>query len=125
MEPHQLSRVISPPKRGMTLTFTDRAAPALAGIPAVVVEVWPPFRSGASLVTLEYAQPVKLGHEFITQIEAFVSELEPPTVPPPLASGQQPRAGRLVRAAGRRWRATRRRVSTRARSCLHKFGLVT
>ena len=66
------------PAVGMRLTFASTACAELAGIPAEVVYVWPRFRSGEYLVTLEYAEPVKLGKALIRHIDAFVSELEPP-----------------------------------------------
>ncbi len=69
------------PMRGMTLAFTPEASAELAHIPACVIYVWPRFRSGAYLVTLEYAQPVKLGNERIRQIDAFISELAPISSP--------------------------------------------
>jgi hypothetical protein len=62
----------------MRLTFTSAACAELAGIPAEVTYIWPRFRSGDYLVTLEYAKPVKLGKALIRHIDAFVSELEPP-----------------------------------------------
>ncbi len=64
------------PAVSMRLTFTAAACPELAGIPAEVTYVWPRFRSGEYLVTLEYQEPVKLGKVFIRHIDAFVSELE-------------------------------------------------
>ena len=64
------------PAPGMTLAFKTSVSSDLAGIPAHVVYVWPRFRSGNYLVTLEYPRPVKLGKEFITGIDAFASELE-------------------------------------------------
>ena len=63
------------PVIGMTLTFKAEAAESLAGVPAHVVDIWPRFRSGDYLVTLEYAQPVKVGNELVRHIDAFVSEL--------------------------------------------------
>ncbi len=77
-------RVVKP-KVGMTLAFRG-AGGSLAGIPATVVYVWPRFRSGAYLVTLEYAQPVPYGQQFIRHIDAFVDELE---VPRTAQSGEQ------------------------------------
>ena len=67
------------PAVGMRLTFVAAACAELAGIPAEVTYVWPRFRSGDYLVTLEYAEPVKLGKALIRHIDAFVSELEPLT----------------------------------------------
>ena len=66
------------PAVGMRLTFVAAACAELAGIPAEVTYIWPRFRSGDYLVTLEYAEPVKLGKALIRHIDAFVSELEPP-----------------------------------------------
>ncbi len=63
------------PVAGMTVTFKDTADAALAGIPATVIEVWPRFRSGDFLVTLEFARPVKVGKEMVRHIDAFMSEL--------------------------------------------------
>ena len=65
------------PAVGMRLTFASTACAELAGIPAEVTYIWPRFRSGDYLVTLEYAQPVKLGKTLIRHIDVFVSELEP------------------------------------------------
>ena len=66
------------PAVGMTVAFTAEASAELADIPARVIAVWPRFRSGAYLVTLEYAQPIAWHHEVIQQIEAFMSELYQP-----------------------------------------------
>ncbi len=60
---------------GAHCTFAESTAETLADTSGTVVEVWPRFRSGDYLVTLEYAQPVKRGKELIRHIEAFVSEL--------------------------------------------------
>jgi len=67
----------------MTLAFKPAASETLADIPARVVEIWPRFRSGDYLVTLEYAQPVKCGRDFIRHIDAFFSELYQPRVDAP------------------------------------------
>lgn len=64
------------PTVGMTVTFKSESSPTLAGIPAHVSYVWPRFRSGDYLVTLEYAEPVKFRNTLIRHIDAFVSELE-------------------------------------------------
>lgn len=64
------------PRLGMTLAFKAGASESLAEIPATVVYVWPRFRSGDYLVTLQYPEPVRLEHKFITQIDAFLSELQ-------------------------------------------------
>ena len=61
---------------GTTLTFKATAEASLAGVPATVVDVWPRFRSGDYLVTLEYAQPVKVGNELVRRIDAFMCELD-------------------------------------------------
>ena len=73
----QGSGCMKKPAVGTRLTFAAAACAELAGIPAEVVYVWPRFRSGEYLVTLEYAEPVKLGKALIRHIDAFVSELEP------------------------------------------------
>lgn len=64
------------PVVGMTMTFKDSAETSLAGVPATVVDIWPRFRSGDYLVTLEYAQPVKVGKELVRRIDAFLCELD-------------------------------------------------
>ncbi len=66
------------PTKGMQLTFAANASAELAGIPAEVVDIWPRFRSGDYLVTLEYSEPVRLGKDIVRRIDAFVSELEVP-----------------------------------------------
>ncbi len=66
------------PAIGMTLAFKDVASEPLAHIPARVIYIWPRFRSGDYLVTLEYAAPMKLQSVFIRHIDAFVSELYQP-----------------------------------------------
>ena len=65
------------PKLGMTLAFQPTPAEPLAGIPAQVISIWPRFRSGDYLVTLEYAQLVKTKEGLIGHIDAFLSELCP------------------------------------------------
>jgi hypothetical protein len=65
------------PTVGMMLAFKDHPSQPLAGIPAKVIYVWPRFRTGDYLVTLEYEQPVKFKNELIIHIDAFASELEP------------------------------------------------
>jgi hypothetical protein len=62
----------------MTLAFQPRASEPLADIPAQVIEVWPRFRSGDYLVTLEYANPITCKNETVKRIEAFRSELYQP-----------------------------------------------
>jgi hypothetical protein len=63
----------------MLLAFKGTAGVPLADIPARVIYVWPRFKSGDYLVTLEYRRPMKWGSEYITTIDAFVSELYEPT----------------------------------------------
>ncbi len=63
------------PTSGMTVTFTPDAEPDLAGMKATIVDVWPRCRSGDYLVTLEYAEPLLHGNDFVYQMEAFISEL--------------------------------------------------
>ena len=65
------------PKLGMALAFDATPTEPLAGIPARVIYIWPRFRSGDYLVTLEYAQPVKTKEGLIGHIDAFLSELCP------------------------------------------------
>src|ERR687886_1127125 len=77
-EKSMLQLLPSKPAGGMTLAFTPAASADLAHIPARVIAVWPRFRSGDYLVTLEFAQPIAWHHEVIQQIEAFMSELYQP-----------------------------------------------
>ncbi len=79
------------PKLGMILAFQPTPAEPLAGIPAQVIYIWPRFRSGDYLVTLEYPKPVKTKEGLIGHIDAFLSELCP-AVP-----------GRQARLAGTAW----------------------
>lgn len=65
------------PMVGMILAFKNHPSHPLAAIPARVIYVWPRFRSGDYLVTLEYERPIKFKHEFITHIDALMSELQP------------------------------------------------
>ncbi len=65
-------------KVGMTLAFRPTASKVLAGIPAHVINVWPPFHSGDYLVTLEFEKPVRYGKDLIRHIDAFASELYQP-----------------------------------------------
>lgn len=64
------------PKVGMVLTFKAEACTCLVGIPGHIIHVWPRFRSGDYLVTLEYAQPIWFGKQFVEHMDAFLSELE-------------------------------------------------
>ncbi len=73
------------PATGMTLAFKPTASSALADVPARVVYVWPRFRSGDYLVTLEYGQPMRYRNELVTHIDAFVSELYQPNEHPAYA----------------------------------------
>ncbi len=71
------------PRLGMVLAFSGQRGTAVGGlvdVPARVVYIWPRFRSGDYLVTLEYAQPVRNGKAYLRQIDAFVSELYQPAV---------------------------------------------
>ena len=63
------------PKLGMALAFDATPTEPLAGIPARVIYIWPRFRSGDYLVTLEYPQPVKTAEGVIAHIDACMSEL--------------------------------------------------
>jgi hypothetical protein len=63
------------PALGMRMAFTAAAEPALADLPATVVAVWPRFRSGDYLVTLEYPSPIKVGKEVVRHLDALMSEL--------------------------------------------------
>ena len=65
------------PRLGMTLAFPATPAEPLAGIAGRVVYIWPRFRSGDYLVTLEYPEPVKTKEGLIAHIDAFMSELCP------------------------------------------------
>ena len=73
------------PKLGMRLAFRPGTEDALSGIPANIVHIWPRFPSGDYLVTLEFAQPVKVRNVFLRQIDAFLSELyQPQPATPPV-----------------------------------------
>ena len=65
------------PVPGMRMAFRASADAELAGIPAEVTEIWPCFRPGDYVVTLEYEQPVRHGNIVSHRIYAFLSELEP------------------------------------------------
>jgi hypothetical protein len=64
------------PALGTTVAVKRTADEQLAGIPAQVIYVWPRFRSGEYLVTLEYARPVQVGNDITSRIDVFVTELE-------------------------------------------------
>ena len=80
---------------GMTLAFRKTASASLADIPARITHIWPRFRSGDYLVSLEYAKPVKYKNHFISHIDAFMSELYQLPVQPtstlPQAASATPR----------------------------------
>ncbi len=82
----------SKPSVGMFVTFKGGSSP-LAGIPARVTYVWPRFRSGDYLVTLEYAEPVKFRNSLIKHIDAFMSELEQPIA---ISNAQVAASGHVV-----------------------------
>jgi hypothetical protein len=65
------------PRLGMTFAFPATPAEPLAGIPGRVISIWPRFRSGDYLVTLEFPAPVKTQEGLIAHIDAFLSELCP------------------------------------------------
>jgi hypothetical protein len=60
---------------GMKVAFKSTEAAPFAAVPSQVVHVWPRFRSGDYLVTLELAVPVKTNEGVIAHIDAFMSEL--------------------------------------------------
>ena len=87
------------PVVGMTLTFKATAETSLAGVPATVVDIWPRFRSGDYLVTLEYAQPVKVGNELVRRIDAFMCELDQVAQPERVREVNAMHSGGFLRAA--------------------------
>ncbi len=64
------------PNVGMTVTFKESAADVYAGVPAQVTYVWPRFRSGDYLVTIQFEKPVRTKEGAIVHIDAFMSELD-------------------------------------------------
>ncbi len=60
---------------GMNVAFKSTEAAPFAAVPSQVVHVWPRFRSGDYLVSLELAVPVKTHAGVIAHIEVFMSEL--------------------------------------------------
>ncbi len=60
---------------GMNVAFKSTETAPYAAVPSKVVYVWPRFRSGDYLVTLELAVPVKTQEGVIAHIDAFMSEL--------------------------------------------------
>ncbi len=88
----------SKPAIGMRYRFRVGATPSFADIPVRVVHVWPRFRSGDYLLTLEYDRPAYQEIEELQQFEAFLSELEP--IP---ASGRETSAA--TPTASSRWSA--------------------
>ncbi len=91
------------PSLGMTLAFKEEPSDPLSGVPARVIHIWPRFRSGDYLVTLEYAEPVKTRQGMIAHIDAFMSELYQPAAQPVAPQTQQAAegAGWLALAFGR------------------------
>jgi hypothetical protein len=81
------------PALGMTLTFKATPSDPLAGIPGRVIDIWPRFRSGDCLVTLEFEQPVKTKEGPIAHIDAFLSELCEPVAARAVNAPAQPHAG--------------------------------
>lgn len=73
---------VTKPTIGMIVVFKDNADKSLSHTPARVIYIWPRFRSGDYLVTLEYAESIHLAHGWATQLDAFMSELVPVTIPP-------------------------------------------
>ena len=63
------------PMLGMTLTFKETSSEPLAGVSGRVIHIWPRFRSGDYLVTLEFEQPIRTGEGPISHIDVFLSEL--------------------------------------------------
>ena len=60
---------------GMKVAFKSTEDAPFAAVPSEVVHVWPRFRSGDYLVTLELAVPVKTNEGVIAHIDVFMSEL--------------------------------------------------
>ena len=60
---------------GMNVAFKSTEATPFAAVPSEVVHIWPRFRSGDYLVTLELDVPVKTNEGVIAHIDAFISEL--------------------------------------------------
>ena len=54
------------PVMGMIVALRNTASETFGDIPARVINIWPPFKSGDCLLTLEYAQPVKINNQLIT-----------------------------------------------------------
>ena len=73
----QASKKSPKPAVGARYRFKVGASQSFADVPVRVVYVWPRFRSGDYLVTLEFDRPRRPGVEDSEQFEAFVSELEP------------------------------------------------
>lgn len=63
---------------GKMLAFKRTTSAVLCDIPAKVVQVWPPFRTGNCLVTLSYEPPVRLEDKDVSQVDALISELYAP-----------------------------------------------
>lgn len=88
------------PSLGMTLAFKAEQSDPLADVPARVIHIWPRFRSGDYLVTLEYAEPIKTTHGMIGHIDAFMSELYQPNAQPVAPQTHRAGAGWLALALG-------------------------
>ena len=67
------------PVKGMIVALRNTASETFSDIPARVINIWPPFKSGDCLLTLEYAQPVKINNQLITHIDVFASEVYQPS----------------------------------------------
>jgi hypothetical protein len=72
------------PRRGMIVAFMQNASKELADVPGRIIDIWPRFRSGDYLVTLEYDRPVKFRNQSIQHIDAFMSELYQPRESQPI-----------------------------------------
>lgn len=64
------------PEVGALVAFNPNASKRLAGIPGKVERIVARMQNGDYLVTLEYAQPVKVGDTQITRVDAFASHLD-------------------------------------------------
>ena len=66
---------IMKPFVGMKVAFKSAEAAPFSAVHCEVVYVWPRFRSGDYLVTLELVVPVKTNEGVIAHIDVFMSEL--------------------------------------------------
>ena len=64
------------PQLGMMVILHDGAGSPLAGKTAEIVDVWPRFASGETLISLRLVDPVRLGRAVIAEIDAFLSEVD-------------------------------------------------